>query len=187
MLTTEADERGCGWNDAPSTGTPSRSNRRAQTPPDSRDLATDQKVFAEGGRCKGPGWARVRDGPLSVRARPSSIKHDCARRTTSTDGRCPVNVHAKSRLTLEPNGRSLRTLRPEDKGQAGACPDRTRAIPCAVPRQLRICPAIGGRSEGSTDHDPEDTERSWPREAAATEYKQVDHQFARWGWRPPEP
>ena len=48
-------------------------------------------------------------------------------------------------------------LRPEDKGQAGACPDRTRAIPCTVPRQLRICPAIGGRSEGSTHHDPEDT------------------------------
>ena len=39
-----------------------------------------------------------------------------------------MNVHAKSRLTLEP----LRTLRPEDKGQAGACPDRTRAIPCKV-------------------------------------------------------
>jgi len=39
-----------------------------------------------------------------------------------------VNVHAKSRLTLEP----LRTLRSEDKGQARACPDRTRAIPCKV-------------------------------------------------------
>jgi hypothetical protein len=39
-----------------------------------------------------------------------------------------VNVHAKSRLTLEP----LRTLRSEDKGQAEACPDRTRAIPCKV-------------------------------------------------------
>jgi hypothetical protein len=34
-----------------------------------------------------------------------------------------VNVHAKSRLILEP----LRTLRSEDKGQAGACPNRTRA------------------------------------------------------------
>jgi len=31
-------------------------------------------------------------------------------------------------LILEP----LRTLRPDDKGQAGACPDRTRAIPCKV-------------------------------------------------------
>jgi len=31
-------------------------------------------------------------------------------------------------LTLEP----LRTLRSEDKGQAGACPDRARAIPCTV-------------------------------------------------------
>ena len=41
---------------------------------------------------------------------------------------CLVNVHAKSRLTLE----SLRTLRSEDNGQAGACPDRVRAIPCTV-------------------------------------------------------
>ena len=39
-----------------------------------------------------------------------------------------MNVHAKSRLTPEP----LRTLRSETKGQAGACPDRTRAIPCKV-------------------------------------------------------
>ena len=28
--------------------------------------------------------------------------------------------------------RPLRTLRPETKGQGGACPDRTRAIPCTV-------------------------------------------------------
>ena len=68
------------------------------------------------------------DGPLSVRVRPSSLKHDCDRRTTNTDGKRRVNVHAKSRLTPEP----LRTLRSEDKGQAGACPDRTRAIPCTV-------------------------------------------------------
>ena len=39
-----------------------------------------------------------------------------------------MNVHAKSRLTPEP----LRTLRPETKGQARACPDRTRTIPCKV-------------------------------------------------------
>ena len=39
-----------------------------------------------------------------------------------------MNVHAKSRLNPEP----LRALRPEDKGQAGACPDRTRAIPYTV-------------------------------------------------------
>jgi hypothetical protein len=32
-------------------------------------------------------------------------------------------------VTLDP-GVSLRTLRSEDKGQAGAWPDRTRAIPC---------------------------------------------------------
>ena len=68
------------------------------------------------------------DGPLSVRTRPSSLKRDCARRTTNAGGRAPVNVHGKSRLTLEP----LRTLRSETKGQAGACPGRTRAIPCNV-------------------------------------------------------
>jgi hypothetical protein len=71
---------------------------------------------------------RSGDGPLSVRARPSSLKRDYDRRTTSTDGKCLVNVHAKSRLTPEP----LRTLRSETKGQAAACPDRTRAIPCTV-------------------------------------------------------
>ena len=72
------------------------------------------------------------DGPLSVRARPSSPKHDCARRTTSTGGKAPVNVHAKSRLTLETTaGTPART-----KGQAGACPDRTRAIPCSVRAQF---------------------------------------------------
>ena len=68
------------------------------------------------------------DSPLSVRARPSSLKRDCDRRATSTGEKCLVNVHVKSRLILEP----LRTLRSEDKGQAGACPDRTRAIPCTV-------------------------------------------------------
>ena len=71
---------------------------------------------------------RSGDGPLSVRARPSSLKHDCDRRPTSTGRKFQVNAHAKSCLTLEP----LRTLRSEDKGQAGACPDRTRAIPCKV-------------------------------------------------------
>jgi hypothetical protein len=39
-----------------------------------------------------------------------------------------VNGHAKSRLTLETTADTpVRT-----KGQAGACPDRTRAIPCTV-------------------------------------------------------
>ena len=83
------------------------------------------------------------DGPLSVRVRPSSFKRDSDRRTTSTSGNCLVNVHAKSRLTLE----SLRTLRPEDKGQAGACPDRTRAIPCKV--LAVITTLFGGRARDS--------------------------------------
>ena len=73
-------------------------------------------------------WLRSGDVPLIVRARPSSIKRDCDRRATSTGEKRLVNVHAKSRLTPEP----LRALRSETKGQAGACPDRTRAIPCTV-------------------------------------------------------
>ena len=43
-----------------------------------------------------------------------------------------VNVHAKLRLTPRP----LRTLRPETKGQAAACPDRTQAIPCKLRGRL---------------------------------------------------
>src|SRR3974377_647470 len=68
------------------------------------------------------------DGPGRVRGRPSSLQRDCDRRTASTGQWCLLNVHAKSRWTLKP----LRTLRSETKGQAGACPDRTRAIPCKV-------------------------------------------------------
>ena len=45
--------------------------------------------------------ARAGDGPLSVRARPSSPKRDRDRRTTSTGGTCLANAHARSRLTLE--------------------------------------------------------------------------------------
>src|SRR5271157_1855361 len=78
----------------------------------------------EGGRVVA--WLRSGDGPLSVRARPSSIKRDCDRRATNTGEKRLVNVHAKS--PLDPG--DLRTLRSEDNGQAAACPDRTRAIPC---------------------------------------------------------
>ena len=44
---------------------------------------------------------RSGDGPLSVRARPSSIKHDCDPRPMSPGGKCLVNVHVKSCLILE--------------------------------------------------------------------------------------
>jgi hypothetical protein len=71
---------------------------------------------------------RSGDGPLSVRVRPSSPKRDCARRTTSTGGKAPVYVHAKSRLTLETSANTPAI----NKGQGGACPDWTRAIPCDV-------------------------------------------------------
>jgi hypothetical protein len=75
-------------------------------------------------------WRELRygDGPLSVRVRPSSLKRDRDRRATRTGEKCLVNVHAKSRMTPE----LLRTLRSEYKDEAGACPDRTRAIPCTV-------------------------------------------------------
>ena len=97
------------------------------------------------------------DGPLSVRARPSSIKHDCDRGATSKGGRCLVNVHAKSCLTPEP----LRALRSETKGQAEACPDQTRAIPCKV--RLGLLPD-GLRLVDSND----DSNSNDQRQAAAT-------------------
>jgi hypothetical protein len=71
---------------------------------------------------------RSGDGPLSVRARPSSIKHDCDPRPMSPGGKCLVNVDAKSCLIVE----STADTRSATKGQAGACPDRARAIPCTV-------------------------------------------------------
>ena len=65
--------------------------------------------------------ARSGDGPLSVRSRPSTVK-DSLREVSSQKKPPPAS------LTAEP----LRPLRPEDKGEATACPDRTRAIPCTV-------------------------------------------------------
>ena len=74
-------------------------------------------------------WGRAGDGSLRVRVRPSSLKRDCGRRATGTGGK---GASQRTRdVTLDP-GMSLRPLRPETKGQAGACPDRTRAIPCKV-------------------------------------------------------
>ena len=48
-----------------------------------------------------PAGRRSGDGPLSVRARLSGLKRDCARPATGTGGRCLANVHVKSRLTPE--------------------------------------------------------------------------------------
>jgi hypothetical protein len=68
-----------------------------------------------------------------------------------------MNVHAKSRLILEP----LRTLRSEDKSQAGACPERTRAIPCKV--------RVGSLPDGLRRVDSNgDSNSSDQRQAAAT-------------------
>src|ERR1035437_5347894 len=83
------------------------------------------------------------DDPLSVRVRPSGLQRDCDRRATSAvEGfrRTYTRSHAGPR-------RPLRTLRPETKGQAGACPGWTRAIPCiagsitlAEPERASWCP-----------------------------------------------
>jgi len=81
--------------------------------------ATDQKAFTTAKGARALAGLGAGDGPPSVRVRPSSLKRDCDCRTTSTCEKCLINVHAKSRLTLEP----LRTLRSETKGQAEACPD----------------------------------------------------------------
>jgi len=64
-------------------------------------VAQDQ---GHNGRKVQESWAGLGsgDGPLSVRARPTSLKHDCNRRATSTGGECRVNVRAKSSMTLEP-------------------------------------------------------------------------------------
>jgi hypothetical protein len=68
-----------------------------------------------------------------------------------------VNVHAKSCLTPEPLG----ALRSEDKGQAGACPDRTRAIPCTV--RASLLPDSLRRVDSNRDSNSSDQ-----RQAAAT-------------------
>ena len=100
---------------------------------------------------------RSEDGPLSVRVRPSGLKRDCVRETT-TSGKFLANVHAKSRLTPEP----LRTLRSEDKGQAEACPDQTRAIPCKV--RVGLLPDGLRRVDSNGDSNSNDQ-----RQAAATD------------------
>ena len=119
--------------------------------PHSDGLTFRGKYFHDRQGSDAAATARSGDGPLSVRVRPSSLKRDCDRRAMSTGERCLVNVHAKSRLTLEP----LRTLRPETKGQAGACPDRTRAIPCTVRAVTGHIPLTAADSNGdsnSSDH-----------------------------------
>ena len=77
------------------------------------------------GRWPGPGPRMAR--LVYVPAPPASSATVTAGQRAQGEKRL-VNVHAKSRLTPEP----LRALRSVTKGQAGACPDRTRAIPCTV-------------------------------------------------------
>jgi hypothetical protein len=103
-----------------------------------------------------------------------SLKRDCACRATNKGGKTPANVHAKSRLTLEP----LRTLRSETKGQAGACPDRTRAIPCKV-RAVAAAEVFMIRNmHGMVSATGETSDRVQIGEM---------HKFERCGLPPPEP
>ena len=77
------------------------------------------------GRGQIRGWpAECTCPPLQPQARlcPQGNLHRCKDTGQRTREVPPL------RLALEP----LRTLRSETKGQAGACPDRTRAIPCKV-------------------------------------------------------
>jgi hypothetical protein len=116
-----------------------------------------ERSACKAGRCKSRVRLRSGDGPPSVRVRPSSLKRDCKPQDDEHMRKCLANVHAKSRLTLEP----LRTLRAATKGQAGACPDRTRAIPCKVRVGL---PPDGVRRVDSNG----DSNSSDQRQAAAT-------------------
>jgi hypothetical protein len=112
------------------------------------------------------------DGPLSARIRPSSLKPDCDRRTTTyMGGKCLVNVHAKSRLILEPLcGHSGQ----KTKGQAGACPDRTRAIPCTVRAVTGQFPGTVVRGRRSVEHLAYAL-RACPRDAPASPSAANDH------------
>ena len=82
------------------------------------------------------------DGPLSVRVRPSSLKRDCNRRTTSAGGKCLVNVHAKSLDTgdlYEHSGQKTRA-RPEPAWTGrGPSPSGCGAVTRAVPGARDSC------------------------------------------------
>jgi hypothetical protein len=57
----------------------------------------------------------------------TQVSHQIQRQSPLVPARCAGDTTV--RLMAH---RPLRTLRSETKGQAGACPDRTRAIPCKV-------------------------------------------------------
>ncbi len=69
------------------------------------------------------------DGPLSVHVRPSSLKRDCDRRTTTTGEKCRVYVHGKSRLTLGclcgHSGQETRARREPARTGCGPSPARS--------------------------------------------------------------
>ena len=74
---------------------------------------------------------RSGDGPLSVRARPSGLKRDL---TAGQRAQVKLPGERTREVTLDP-GDLYGHSGQKTKGQAGACPDRTRAIPCKV----RVC------------------------------------------------
>ena len=87
------------------------------------------------------GWpAECTCPPLQHQARPCPQDNKHRRKSAGQRTR---------EVTLDPR-RPLRTLRSEDKGQAGACPDRTRAIPCNV-RHRAISSAVQLRAINQGD------------------------------------
>jgi hypothetical protein len=70
------------------------------------------------------------DGPLSIRGCPSTAQGH----PKILSNRFAESIFGTHPLTSEP----LHPLRSEIKGQAGACPDRTRAIPCTVREVMRL-------------------------------------------------
>jgi hypothetical protein len=87
------------------------------------------RFIAVGGPYKRPSTGQVRRWPAECTCPPSSLKRDCARRTTSRSGKGPVNVHAKSRLIL-----ATSTATPvRDQGPGGSLPgpDAGHPLYCA--------------------------------------------------------
>ena len=102
----------------------------------SRNPETGNKTHTEHQNHKAPGRPKhlksvvLGDGPLSVRGCPSTVKG------------ASRFLRKWPSVTLD-RGVSLHPFRSETKGQAGACPDRTRATPCKVPLVTGEIPQAG--------------------------------------------
>jgi len=95
------------------------------------------------GRCKKPGRAQIREWPAECTCPP--LQHQEPLKPKNFQR---AKLFSQRPLTLEP----LRTLRSETKGQAGACPDRARAIPYTV-RAVTIQQPSTATTPGSNKHE----------------------------------